>query len=140
MALIGVDTISEALKSRPYYLTQITSEKAVKAAFLDVLEAYIVPAVGMAFNPEEGSQEEEAANRAILHLTYARLLYHDVGKLAYATAKAMKDNTATAGEQDIKRAVAQYRRMGVSRLEELRMLLGLEPPIFAYEPILGETI
>lgn len=140
MALLSVDTISDAVKARPYYLTQVTSEKSIKAAFLDIKEAYLSPATGEGFAPVEGGADETLYNIAAMHLTYARLLFSDVGKLAYSTAKAMKDNTSLAGDSDLKRTVAMYRRLGVARLEELRANLGMHPCIFKSVPILGENL
>lgn len=131
-------TISEALKAR-YVVTQITSEKAVKSAFNDVLVAYIVPAIGEWTPEEEGTKEETLRDDAVAALTYARLLYIDVAKYAYATAKAGKENTTLASADELKRAVASYRRMGITALNQLRDLLEITEEA-NFIAILGELI
>lgn len=126
-------------------LTQVTSEKAVKAAFLDVMSAYITPALG-GWTPEEREEEEDPTDEealrdeAVLALTYARLLFADVARYAYATAKASKDNTTAVTSDDIRRSVASYRRLGLDKLVKLRELLEMKPCLPRYVAILGETI
>lgn len=138
--MLTADGISAAVKAR-FPLTQWTSEKAVKAAYSDIMSAYVTPALGE-WEPGEGESDAEVEalrDGAVTALTYARLLYADVNKYAYASAKATKEETASPSADDLRRNVATYRRLGVAQLSQACRLLDLPtPPPFV--AMLGEKI
>ena len=142
--MVDADNVSERLKARPFPLTQVTSEKAVKSAYSDIMTAYVVPFLGSAYQPEEGSDDETLYDKAVLSLTYARLLWVDIAKMAYSTARPLKGDTSSATTDDSRRAVSTYRRLGVAcllsilRLQEDNAGKCLRVP--RYSRILGEDI
>lgn len=143
--MVDAETVSERLKARPFPLTQVTSEKAVKSAYSDIMTAYVVPFLGADYQPEEGSDDEALYDKAVLSLTYARLLWVDVAKMAYSTARPLKGDTSSATTDDSRRAVATYRRLGVTALFSLMSQIlannaGKCLRVPRYSRILGEDI
>lgn len=142
--MVDSANVSERLKTHPFPLTQVTSEKAVKSAYSDIMTAYVVPYLGADYQPEEGSDEEAFYDKAVLYLTYARLLWVDIAKMAYATARPLKGDTSSATTDDSRRAVATYRRLGITCLSSLRQMAEAKTGEFlqapSYSRILGEEI
>lgn len=137
--MIDETNISQGLKERPYFLTQQASEKQVLAAYRDIVEAYIVPFLGADYAEESEGYDEGLYSRAVLSLVYARLLYNDIGKVAFATARPLRGETAAVAENEGNKIVRTYRRMGVTALQQLRTAAGLRG-LGRYVPILGEEL
>lgn len=137
--VITAETIKSALLSRPYLVSIQTTERDVKAAFFDIMAAYVNRILPFYNEEDYECYDVDEYNSGICDLTFARLCYNDVVKVGYAVGRSQHDNITQATNQDQRRTARIYRRMGVAKLERLRILNGMDEN-YTLLPILGEEI
>lgn len=130
-----------------FQVTKMTRDADIARCREEVADAYLVPYLSDYdyIAPEEGSEEVDAIGIAIAgavaRLQFARLIYANLWRSEYATAKPAKQNAVAAERAEIVRQAATSRRLAIATLEDLRRDGGLRAaPKRAITPILGEEL